>query len=376
MIEFGKIKNHPTIKKLSYKKHFCQEKTLKNWKSFITQLMRKNFANLLWRGQADSNWLLMSSYIRNGKFNKKYWDWRTPCVNPHPMDKDYKNLILNLPSGLGNDFFERTSQIYNNLDPFFHDLEYFSSKFYQYMDKKEYRDFLFGTPLDFTFRTQMNLENWSWAQHYGTQTPLLDWTMRPLFALYMACDSYKDASSISIYSLNLKILSALNSYILPVPTNAFSQELKIQCQQQCHTIFKDIPIDDLIDEYLNTNLPEELFERNYYILRDAMMLKIISPESAPKIDRLQKQSGYFSFTPGGISIESWCERYIEAHKTELPIEQNEPLLLKINIPMTKADKCQCLRFLDAANINGQTVYPDFQGFGKYMTELSDRKNFF
>ena len=119
MIEFGKIKNHPTIKKLSYKKHFCQEKTLKNWKSFITQLMRKNFANLLWRGQADSDWLLMSSYIRNGEFDKKYWDWRTPCVNPHPMDKDYKNLILNLPSGLGNDFFERTSQIYNNLDPFF-----------------------------------------------------------------------------------------------------------------------------------------------------------------------------------------------------------------------------------------------------------------
>ncbi|MBO7329136.1 MAG: hypothetical protein J6W00_10250, partial [Lentisphaeria bacterium] len=62
-------------------------------------------------------------------------------------------------------------------------------------------------------------------------------------------------------------------------------------------------------------------------------------------------------------------------KTELPIEQNEPLLLKINIPMTEVDKRQCLRFLDAANINGQTVYPDFHGFGKYMAELSERKNF-
>ena len=43
--------------------------------------------------------------------------------------------------------------------------------------------------------------------------------------------------------------------------------------------------------------------------------------------------------------------------------------------MTEADKCQCLRFLDADNINGHTVYPDFQGFGKYMKELAERNNY-
>ena len=50
------------------------------------------------------------------------------------------------------------------------------------------------------------------------------------------------------------------------------------------------------------------------------------------------------------------------------------MLIKHIILMSKDDKKNCMRFLENANINFKTVYPDFQGISRYLAQQSKRLN--
>ena len=113
-----------------------------------------------------------------------------------------------------------------------------------------------------------------------------------------------------------------------------------------------------------------------------MKLKLIL-ECSDKNQRQITQNGVFSYAPCLMTIEEWCERYLatftepdfDLFANSLSYTRSESpeksLIKKYNIKFSASHRKDCLAFLDSANINAKTVYPDFQGLSKYMDELEE-----
>ena len=110
-----------------------------------------------------------------------------------------------------------------------------------------------------------------------------------------------------------------------------------------------------------------------FVAEEMAKLKVIAPlVDKDQNPRIYSQGGLFTFAPEGISIEEWCRRIIKAKEIIpcnriIPFQQNEPLLIKYRFKIySERDKLKCLAFLEQANINAKTVYPDFYGLSKYL----------
>ena len=155
---------------------------------------------------------------------------------------------------------------------------------------------------------------WALGQHYGLDTPYLDWTETPYIATFFSViDNFLTDGC--VYALDVYKIEDMN--------------------QEAET-----------NDNLRTIINDRTFS-NYQI-------QIIQPMTNFNT-RLNAQNGCFTLTPKGISIDDWISTF-EDYK-------NKKVLRKIII---KADlKDQLLDFLETANINYSTIYPDLQGISMY-----------
>jgi len=373
------------------------ERNLSSWKEFVTILMNRGHNNfMLWRGQADAKWEIVSSFTRDVESEIK-------CIPKDAIDYDQKVLNLRMEKAfcLSSNYHELlfnspinvTGERINSIQYFFKPP--ISQRYTYDIYLERYKDFLskriiglneqtiqaVGSNYDITFGIDIDISKWTWGQHYGATTPLVDWTRCALVALFFACSSDSKADSkadnIAVYSLDIKKLERINQITLP-PQLSFidiSQPSKeVLDNLHCYFLafFKGLPIE--------TILKQEMSEKNYLsvfnFLSDMKKIKLLGNDLGDDTNRrLNAQEAFFSFSPGGISIEDWCKRFYEIHEGGIPVfEYQSPMLTKYIIPMSTDDKQCCMQFLEDADINFKTVFPDFQGISKYLDQSSKQYN--
>ncbi|WP_425659429.1 FRG domain-containing protein [Tenacibaculum ascidiaceicola] len=242
------------------------ELKVKNWLQFIENI-ENNFIDhkeYLFRGHRDSSWKLEST------FDRKYRDSLTKIKPELQVDFSYKEILsIHLKN------FKKNS-IGKRINP----------------NKK-----------------LKNKEWWALGQHYGLETPLLDWTPSPYIALYFAL--FNPTKPKSKYR-TLWIFSPLAL-----------QEIAINQEPESEFI-------ELIDSPVDENI------------------------------RLLSQRGKFTKTPNGDTIEDFLEKNIK-------LQGSHPVLFRIDIPENLRELF--LRHLNSMNINHSTIFPDLTG----ASELTNRE---
>lgn len=158
---------------------------------------------------------------------------------------------------------------------------------------------------------------WSLGQHYGLNTPYLDWTEVPYIAAFFCANSNPDIDG-CIYALDVNQINKMNE-----------------------------------ESRYNDNL--------YYFINDKKQkdfeLNIIQPMTNFNT-RLNAQNGCFTQTPNGISIDDWINTF-ENFKEEKVLRK---IIIKAEL------KYPLINFLEKANLNYSTIYPDLQGISMYCNE--------
>lgn len=176
-----------------------------------------------------------------------------------------------------------------------------------------------------------DLFTWTLGQHYGLYTPYLDWTDKPYIALFFAALENHE-NDCCLYCLNRNYINILNEFVREFPPKKYIETYKL---------------DEEDKKYLGIDFKCETNE-----------LRIIDPMTNNN-KRLSAQLGCFTKTPHGESIEEWIDLITEDYDNH----KSGKFLLKIKIDANL--KKDILKFLDNANINYSSIYPDLEGISKY-----------
>lgn len=261
--------------------------------------------NLLWRGQARSDWQVESSMARTGK-----------------------SAISHL--SIFQQALARVAQIE-------FDLENSNSK----LDENK-------------------LHLWSLGQHHGLKTPLIDWTIYPFVALFFAFESADEQTDFrSVYCLDWSIVQVLNYHItetngiVPFRTQLnnppYSKEF-IEYLARCYfagqtdTVIERSPFSKSERERLiaweSANLKKQRL--NYHRSR------------AAENKRIRAQGGLHIYTPKDVPVETWIRHNRGKEKM---------VMTKILIP--NSERQQILNSLNQMNINHLSLFPDIEGAARY-----------
>lgn len=350
-----------------------------NWTDFVRFLMRHLLpGKTLWRGQADANWSVVPSYLREIEEKIKEEpqnEFKLRESIKYQINQDYKDLIAAAPLKK-NEYTVDPVELLLPQDGGI----CFSDYVKKFNSLNKSRTFLqMGSKYDITFGIEMDLTQWVWGQHYGVSTPLVDWTRSALHALFFACSTYYEiddnVTAIAIYELDVQNLATVNEDNR-IPGNRLKDRIfsKEECYQKKYgyfdTILKNLAIPINIKSYLGS----DSYNEKLPVLLDMKKMKLVSGFQESSLNkRLISQSGFFTFTPGGISVEEWCRRYYEATKGDIyQLVLGMPLLTKHIIQTSKIERAKCIHFLDSSNINFKTVYPDFQGVSAYIKDKNRR----
>ena len=368
------------------------EKTFPSWQDFLSHLMNRKYDEpMLWRGQADARWEVVPSYTRDVErkikamipdgsedYDEKVLQLRRDRA--FRLSSIYHELLFNSPANVLGEKVNARQYFFKPpmLQTYIYDR--YIDIYLHFVNKKiiglnEHIIQEAGSCYDMTFGIDIDISKWTWGQHYGVATPLVDWTRCALVALFFACCSKCNADKIAVYALDIKKLGEVNQITLPPQMSIHdiaqpTEEILEELRQFFLAFFKGLTMEIT----LRQQIPAQICIHVFNLLSDMKKLKLLGNDWGDNSNgRLNAQAAFFTFTPGGISIEDWCKRFYEVHKGGMPLlKLRPPMLTKYIIPMSKKDKKNCMRFLEEANINFKTVYPDFQGISKYLAQSSER----
>jgi hypothetical protein len=369
------------------------EQTFSSWQEFLNHLMNRKYdESVLWRGQADASWEVVPSYTRDVERKIKAmvpdgsedYDEKVLLLRRErafQLSRNYHELLFNSPANVLGDKVNAVQYFFKPpmLQTYVYDMyieiyERFVNKRVIGLNNQIIQSV--GSCYDMTFGTDIDISKWTWGQHYGVATPLVDWTRCALVALFFACCSECKADKIAVYALDINKLGEVNQITAPPQVSIFdilqhpTSEVLGKLRQFFLTFFKGLTIEITLKQ----QIPAQNCISVFNFLSDMKKLKLLGNNWGDNSNgRLNAQAAFFTFTPGGISIEDWCKRFYEVHKGGMPLlKHRPPMLTKYIIPMSKKDKKNCMRFLEEANINFKTVYPDFQGISKYLEQTAKR----
>jgi FRG domain-containing protein len=373
-----------------------KEVRLKSWRSFANRLKEydKSCCNVLWRGQSNANWEVIASYFRDkhgSDTHKGEYDYQ--YLSPAGPNGDmYLHTSFKLRQHY-NCFFAHSSQINDS-----NDIDFKSPR--AEFDGSTQKTISYGSdiidnickylvdhngnsfptaysPYDHSWKspTIYDLRDWAWAQHYGVNTPLVDWTKFPFYALFFAFSGKTEIDKKAIYCLNLYALQELNGFI----TNIIEGNFSIDTIDRA---YRFLGIDKVSDKW-NYSLSEEEVEddemkknnilnnkKKKLFCADKLKMKIINERIKSSKDniRILRQGGSFSYCPLGMTLEEWSQRAFD-FLSEFGHDISHPshiLLTKYIIKSDESAQHECLRFLNMMNINYTSVYPDFWGLAKHV----------
>jgi FRG domain len=154
-------------------------------------------------------------------------------------------------------------------------------------------------------------EWWALGQHHGLATPLLDWTESPFVALYFAFVDEKPVGQ-----RGPRAVWAMTSGVVKK-----GKDMREAAAKQT----PPATVPDAID-----------------------IVRPLQDENA----RLVAQSGLFTRSPLGVSVDQWVRRSYGG-------VNNSGILLKLTIPDSGRE--DCLRTLNKMNINHSSLFPDVYG---------------
>lgn len=259
-----------------------------SWQSFLKYFLENIFQkfdmDLIWRGQENPKWLLQSSLVRNYSENE--------------MDEELVGIILN--------YFKEALRGKTEAINIEHiELLHPGIKINDNEEKGEIQKEIY--------------KYLSLGQHYGLNTPLLDWTKSPFIASYFAFSNLRYNES------NYRVVYAINKPLL------------------LEMLEKNGELSD------NVKLLEE---RTHFNLR------------------LINQQGIFIYGPLKTDLENWIlTEYSKYSSNNLDIElfgvdltEKKTILYKFFIP--NYDRNSIMKFLNIMNINPTTLFPDVSGAAK------------
>lgn len=181
------------------------------------------------------------------------------------------------------------------------------NKLSEFAKLQEYCHLYRSAPLNFRPEEYSLLEMMQFLQHYGVPTPLMDFSIDPLVALYFAVSGipthtekqqkFKNENRyITIIQLNLKELEGILGYmdITPMEESAFNQRQPNERE-----------FDLLIREYTDE------------ILEDKFKLGIVSQPNIEINPNLQLQKGMFIYYDSNLDLEEGIMNLVKKHYKEV-----------------------------------------------------------
>ena len=308
-----------------------------SWKQFLTILPKLHYGEWLFRGQKSEKWKLRSGLDREReerKRNRRNWDhaFRAKPQDGHAKimtETSFVSASLSLP----NTHAEERAAI-------------------------EYYIRYSPTAFDGNLK---NIQALSEMQHYGAKTRLLDFTESIFIALFFAFEARTSPDKRTVYAINRAKLFDTCSSFLPQPNsqNQTNESFEMGSDWQAK-------LEDAALRYAEENIAESedlmqgiipIFLRGSNKRLAAQNGCFLMPLSFDAFD--DNMASTFSTTPDELAEPS---KRLNGQKAILKYDFSSVSIIKFVFAHRMED--EAWGFLDHANINPRTIFPDLIGLAK------------